>query len=83
MPIPVLNSPPPRISLMAAGEIREALAAIEEGKPATAIAALLAIDPVSWQAIEHRLVAIVGSDLRDLLLRAAAGSDQVVLSAVG
>jgi hypothetical protein len=57
---------------MAASELRDVLTAIEEGKGPAAIAALMAIDPVSWQAIEQRLTALVGSDLRELLLGAAA-----------
>ncbi|MFJ9479994.1 hypothetical protein ACIRRI_34155 [Streptomyces mirabilis] len=66
---------PPRISLMASGELRDALTAIEEGKGPAAVAALMAIDPESWQAIEHRIAAIVGSDLRTLLLAAAERSE--------
>lgn len=62
---------PPRISLMAAGELRDALTAIEEGRGPAAVASLMAIDPASWQAIERRLVAVVGDDLRALLLSAA------------
>ncbi|PSJ26971.1 hypothetical protein B7P34_20175 [Streptosporangium nondiastaticum] len=57
-----------KISLMASGELRDALTAIEEGKGPAAIAALMAIDPTSWQAIEHRLKAVIGTDLRSLLL---------------
>ena len=56
---------------MASGELRDALTAIEEGKGSTAVAALMAIDADSWQAIEHRLAAIIGSDLRSLLLTTA------------
>ncbi|HEY8981572.1 MAG TPA: hypothetical protein VIU15_18545 [Streptomyces sp.] len=58
------------ISLMAIGELRDALTAIDEGKGPAAVAALLAIDPESWQAIEHRLAALIGGDLRELLLSA-------------
>ncbi|UQI47875.1 hypothetical protein M1P56_27835 [Streptomyces sp. HU2014] len=65
------NSSSYRISLMASGELRDALTAIEEGKGPAAVAALMAIDPASWQAIEHRLAAVIGTDLRTLLLRAA------------
>ncbi|QKW07382.1 hypothetical protein HUT18_14290 [Streptomyces sp. NA04227] len=65
IPIPL-----PGISLMAAAELRDALTAIEEGKAATAVAALLAIDPESWQVIEKRLVAVIGADLRQLLTAA-------------
>lgn len=69
------SSTTPRcISLMASGELRDALTAIEEGKGPAAIAALMAIDSVSWQAIEHRLGAVIGSDLRALLLAAAEHS---------
>lgn len=67
---------PPRVSLMAAGELRDAFAAVEEGRGPAAVAALMAIDPVSWQAIEHRLIAVIGSDLRALLLGAAHCSAQ-------
>ena len=74
MPEPT-TSAPPHISLMASGELRDALTAIEEGKGPAAVAALMAIDSESWQAIEHRLTAIVGSDLRTLLLAAAERSD--------
>ncbi|MFC4515389.1 MULTISPECIES: hypothetical protein [Streptomyces] len=65
-----------RISLMASGELRDALTAIEEGKGPAAVAALMAIDPVSWQAIEERLVGLVGSDLRSLLLKTAGECDR-------
>lgn len=70
------NSTQPHISLMASGELRDALTAIEEGKGPAAVAALMAIDPASWRAIEHRLAAIVGSDLRTLLLAAAERSPE-------
>lgn len=56
------------LSLMAAAELRDALTAIKEGKGPAAIAALMAIDAESWRAIEHRLAAVLGSDLRNLLL---------------
>ncbi|MBC2877856.1 MULTISPECIES: hypothetical protein [Streptomyces] len=62
----------PRISLMAAAELRDVLSALERGKGPVAIAALMAIDPESWQAIEHRLAA-VGGDLRALLDAAGEG----------
>jgi hypothetical protein len=68
------NATVPRISLMASGELRDALTAIEEGKGPAAIAALMAIDAASWQAIEHRLAVVIGSDLRALLLGAADGT---------
>ncbi|MDT0270027.1 hypothetical protein RM844_27480 [Streptomyces sp. DSM 44915] len=52
---------PSRISLMAAGELRTALEAHQRGDTATAVAALMAIDPESWQAIEQRLTALGGN----------------------
>lgn len=67
---------PPHISLMASGELRDALTAIEEGKGPTAVAALMAIDAESWRAIEHRLTALIGSDLRALLLAAAERTEE-------
>ncbi|MEW1719618.1 hypothetical protein [Streptomyces sp. NPDC093109] len=63
---------PPRISLMAAAELRDALRAIGEGRGPAAIASLMAIDAASWDAVEERLAAVVGSDLRALLLSAAS-----------
>ncbi|MEV0527081.1 hypothetical protein AB0I66_26975 [Streptomyces sp. NPDC050439] len=75
------STAPPRISLMASGELRDALTAVEEGKGPAAIAALMAIDSESWQAIEHRLTAVIGSDLRELLFAATdRGSDQSTLA---
>jgi hypothetical protein len=59
----------PRLSLMAVGDLRDALTALELGQGPVAITALMSIDPESWQAIEHRLAA-VGGDLRQLLERA-------------
>lgn len=63
------------ISLMASGELRDALTAIKEGKGPAAVAALMAIDSRSWEAIEQRLTALVGRDLRALLFTAAAETD--------
>ncbi|WP_329177094.1 hypothetical protein [Streptomyces sp. NBC_01477] len=51
---------PPRISLMAAAEVRDILTALQLGQSATAIAGLMAIDADSWQAIEQRLAALDG-----------------------
>ncbi|MBQ1118586.1 hypothetical protein [Streptomyces sp. B15] len=50
-----------RISLMAAGELRDAFTALERGDRGTAVASLMAIDPDSWRAIEHRLTTLGGS----------------------
>ncbi|MEW2548886.1 hypothetical protein AB0910_24465 [Streptomyces sp. NPDC047002] len=71
---PARTFPPPHISLMASGDLRDALEAIEEGRGPAAVASLMAIDAVSWQALEERLVALIGTDLRALLLAAASGS---------
>ncbi|MWA10692.1 hypothetical protein [Streptomyces sp. BA2] len=59
------------ISLMAAGEIRDALAAVARGDLPTVAHALMSIDPDSWRAVERRL-ATLGSSLPDLV-RAAQG----------
>ncbi|MCE7080437.1 hypothetical protein [Streptomyces sp. ST2-7A] len=56
----------PRITLMAAGELRDALTAHRAGDTPAAIAALMSIDPDSWAAIEHRL-ATLGGTLTELL----------------
>ncbi|MFI6528774.1 hypothetical protein [Streptomyces uncialis] len=72
---PHMTTTPPRVSLMAAGELRDVLTAIEEGKGPRAVAALMAIDPASWTAIEGRLAAVIGTDLRELLLKSAGGTD--------
>ncbi|MCC3769401.1 hypothetical protein [Streptomyces sp. UNOC14_S4] len=78
------TSVPPRISLMASGELRDALTAIQEGKGPAAVAALMAIDPQSWQAIEQRLTALVGSDLRALLFATATEAEaDATLSTAG
>ncbi|WP_433572839.1 hypothetical protein [Streptomyces sp. CA-251247] len=50
-----------RITLMAAGELRTALEAQARGDLPTAAAALMSIDPASWQAIEHRLNTLGGT----------------------
>lgn len=67
---PPATAEPPRMSLMAIGELRDVLTALDRGQVPTAIAALMAIDPASWRAIEHRLNAL-GGDLRQLLDSAA------------
>jgi hypothetical protein len=55
-----------QISVTAAGELRDALTALQRGNAPHAIAALMAIDAESWEAMEERLSA-VGGDLRELL----------------
>lgn len=55
-----------RITLMAAGELRAALAAFERGEHVAAVSGLMAIDPDSWRAIEARL-ADLGGSLPELL----------------
>jgi hypothetical protein len=54
------------ITLMAAGDLRDALAAHQRGDTPAAVHALLAIDAASWRAVEARLSALGGS-LPDLL----------------
>ncbi|MFI1465648.1 hypothetical protein [Streptomyces wuyuanensis] len=61
-----------RITLMAAGEFRTALEAATRGDHATAAAALMSIDPASWQAIEHRLT-VLGGSLPELLIMVRDG----------
>ena len=46
---------PGRVSLMAAGELRDAMAAARRGDAAAALHGLMSIDTESWTAIEHRL----------------------------
>ncbi|WP_049580233.1 hypothetical protein [Streptomyces sp. SBT349] len=55
-----------RITLMAAGELRDAIDAHRRGDTAAAVHALMSIDPESWHAIEHRLN-ILGGTLTELL----------------
>jgi hypothetical protein len=55
-----------RISLMAAGELRDALEAHQRGDTAAAVYGLMSIDAESWQAIEQRLAAL-GGTLAELL----------------
>jgi hypothetical protein len=57
---------PGRITLMAAGELRDALDAHQRGDTAAAVYGLMSIDPESWQAIETRLAAL-GGTLTELL----------------
>ncbi|MET9416113.1 hypothetical protein ABZY03_18395 [Streptomyces klenkii] len=66
MPAPNAAPPPGAISLMAAGNLRDALTAHACGDVPTAISALMSIDPESWQAIENRLVRL-GASTADLL----------------
>ncbi|NGO14065.1 hypothetical protein G5C60_42365 [Streptomyces sp. HC44] len=54
------------ITLMAAGDARDALAAAQRGDLPAAVHALMSIDPASWQGIEQRLAAC-GSSLPALL----------------
>ena len=57
---------PARITLTAAGDLRDAITAHQRGDTAAAIYGLLAIDPQSWQAIQDRL-ATLGATLPELL----------------
>ncbi|MDK1477057.1 hypothetical protein QNO07_27300 [Streptomyces sp. 549] len=52
---------PDHISLMAAGELRDAISAARRGDPAAAAHALASIDPTSWAAIEHRMATLGGT----------------------
>lgn len=67
-----------RPTLMAVGDLRDAVSALERGEVPTAVAALMAIDNDSWNAMERR-VATVGGDLRGLLL-AAGGKNATLLT---
>ena len=58
--------PAGRITLMAAGELRDALAAHQRGDTTAALYGLMSIDAESWQAIETRLAAL-GGTLAELL----------------
>ncbi|UUN27672.1 hypothetical protein [Streptomyces sp. FIT100] len=61
------------ITLMAAGELRTALEATAQGDLPAAAAALMSIDPSSWQAIEHRLT-VLGGSLPELLATVRDGA---------
>jgi len=50
-----------RITLMAAGELRDALDAHQRGDTTAALYGLMSIDADSWQAIEQRLAALGGT----------------------
>jgi hypothetical protein len=54
------------ISLMAAGDLRDALTAAERGDAPAAIGALMSIDATSWEGIRNRL-ADLGATLPELL----------------
>lgn len=55
---------------LAAVHLREALTAAADGHGPAAVAALMHIDPQSWQAIEHRLDQL-GTTVLDALAHAA------------
>lgn len=63
---------PARITLMAAGELRDALAALQRSDLPAAAGAVAAIDPESWQTITDRLAELGGS-LPELLATATRG----------
>jgi hypothetical protein len=83
MPTTTATTARPHISLMACGELRDALTAIEQGKAPAAVAALMAIDNESWHGIEERLHALVGESLRTLLLAAVGAEDTALCPATG
>lgn len=60
-----MSEHPGRVSLMAAGELRDALTALHHGDTVAALHGLMSIDPESWTAIEDRLNAL-GVDLGHL-----------------
>ncbi|MEU6340677.1 hypothetical protein ABZ883_06970 [Streptomyces sp. NPDC046977] len=55
-----------RISLTAAGDLRDAIDAHHRGDTAAALYGLMSIDPESWHAIQARLNAL-GGTLAELL----------------
>lgn len=59
-------APAPGIRPLAAVHLREALQAAADHRPAAALAALMHIDPQSWQAIEARL-GLLGTDILEAL----------------
>ncbi|WP_406343278.1 hypothetical protein [Streptomyces sp. NBC_00648] len=67
-----------RPTLMAVSDLRDAVSALERGEVSIAVAALMAIDSDSWDAMERR-VAAVGGDLRGLLV-AAGGANATLLT---
>ncbi|MFJ7910028.1 hypothetical protein [Kitasatospora sp. NPDC096204] len=64
-----MTTPAP-IRPLAAVHLREALQAAADREPATALAALMHIDPDSWTAIEQR-ASLLGTDVLNLLAHAA------------
>ncbi|KIQ61998.1 hypothetical protein TR51_22585 [Kitasatospora griseola] len=61
---------PAVIRPLAAAHLRDALTAAATGDPAASLAALMNIDPDSWQAIQHR-TAQLGTSVLDLIAHAA------------
>ncbi|MFJ5922731.1 hypothetical protein ACIQF6_09000 [Kitasatospora sp. NPDC092948] len=55
---------------LAAAHLRDALTAAADHDPITSLAALMNIDPASWEAIQHR-TAQLGTSVLDLLAHAA------------
>lgn len=66
MPQPTPPTGAGHITLMAAGDLRDALTAHQRGDTPAAVYGLLAIDPDSWTAIQARL-ATLGGSLPELL----------------
>lgn len=61
---------PGPITLMAAGELRDAVDAAQRGDAAAFAAAVASIDPASWAALRQRF-AELGTSLPELLHHAA------------
>ncbi|MEU3494483.1 hypothetical protein ABZ747_13465 [Kitasatospora cineracea] len=64
----------PAIRPLAAAHLRDALTAAADHQPAAALAALMNIDPTSWDAIQHRAHQL-GLSLLDLLALAARNGE--------
>ncbi|WP_405017255.1 hypothetical protein OHV05_09320 [Kitasatospora sp. NBC_00070] len=67
------TNPPLTVRPLAAVHLREALTAAANGQAPAALAALMHIDPESWQALEHRLNALGLTVLDSLALAARTG----------
>lgn len=70
-----VDSDPGSVSLMAAGQFRDALAAAERGDYVDAAASLVAIDADSWRAIERRLAGL-GGTIPHLLAKLSAPTEE-------
>ncbi|GGV01950.1 hypothetical protein GCM10010495_11470 [Kitasatospora herbaricolor] len=71
-----MNATASAIRPLAAVHLREALTAAADGHAPAALAALMHIDPESWQAIETRLSALGTTVLDALALAARTGGTE-------